>query len=340
MTTNWDEIFVGRDAFVKRLLEAKQDIFLFGARRIGKTSLLKFVEKKSWETPWKDNAAAFYLSIQGYSASEKIKRKIRICFRKRNVGVGDNLFEEFSFFDFLEELNLTLDGLEHRMVFLIDEAEQIAEIEKKEPGFVEKLRNCVESLDSIRFVMTASPHFKKVFATSHCSAFLSAFENDVLPVMTRTEIQALIRQFMPGIGTEEADEILAYTYYQPYLVKIFVGKLLQSRQLKPNLEHVASDTYITNALDGIFPNYFDGLTPQSQDIIRQIHMGQFQDDGTYATRLRELTQYGYLRYEAKSYQISNWFFNHWLKEDARGREEKKKQRPPLKPVVLRRVASM
>jgi len=340
MTTNWDEIFVGRDAFVKRLLEVKQDIFIFGARRVGKTSLLKFVEKKSWENPWTDNAAAFYLSIQGYSTSEKIKRKIGICFRKRNVGVGDNLFEDFSFFDFLEELDLKLDGLEHRVVFLIDEAEQISEIEKKEPGFVERFRNCVESLDSIRFVLTASPHFKKVFAKSHCSAFLSAFANDVLPVMTRNEIQALIGQLMPGIGAEEAEEILEYSYYQPYLAKIFIGKLLQSRQLRPNLERVASDAYITNALDGIFPNYFEGLTREHQKIVSEIHLGQFQYDETYETRLRELTQYGYLKYEAKEYKISNWFFNHWLEEDSRRHREKKKPRPPLRPVVLKRVASM
>ncbi len=101
-----------------------------------------------------------------------------------------------------------------RIVLLIDEVEQIAVIEKKEPGFIDSFRNSIESLKNIQFIMAASPHFKKIVAQSHypCSTFLATFEIDLLPIMTNEEISQLMHNLVPEIREEEKNQILQYTH--------------------------------------------------------------------------------------------------------------------------------
>ena len=77
-------------------------------------------------------------------------------------------------------------------------------------------------------------------------------------------------------------------------------------------QNLAQDAYIANSLEGIFPNYFDGLMPEDQNIVRSIHEGTFKADAKDAIKLRELTQYGYLKHTNSGHKISNWFFEQWL----------------------------
>jgi len=350
---NWDEIFVGRKAISEKILGAQNNFFIFGARRIGKTSLLKFLEAKFWAK----KIPAFYLSIQGYQSGEKIQRKIRNCFKRKKVQFDESLFTDFSFFDFLEELSLKLDRLNSRFVFLIDEAEQIAEIDNNEPGFVDRFRNIAETLENISFVLTASPHFKRVFTQSRCSAFLSAFEVQMLPVMNHEEIIRLMKKMVHDLEHDEIEYILQFTGYQPYLAKIYLGKILlmsheeigqvlrkfildmdfdevervlqfsdyqpdlikmfmgklwQKNQLQPAMRFIAENIYVTNGLDGIFPNYFEGLTDEDQELVRRIHQRELKSPEEHETKLMQLVQYGYLKHEAERYEVSNWFFKHWM----------------------------
>ncbi|WP_054701187.1 toll/interleukin-1 receptor domain-containing protein [Desulfosarcina cetonica] len=41
---NWDDIFVGRNLLIEKLMSTRKNAFVFGARRIGKTSLLRNIE--------------------------------------------------------------------------------------------------------------------------------------------------------------------------------------------------------------------------------------------------------------------------------------------------------
>jgi exopolyphosphatase/pppGpp-phosphohydrolase len=130
--------------------------------------------------------------------------------------------------------------------------------------------------------------------------------------MTEQETYMLMKAFMPEISNEEIKQILSYTHYQPYLIKIFVSKLKQNGKLKPVSEKLAMETYNAHALEGILPNYFAGLSDDDQKIVLQIHRNQFKFDKKYEAKLLELTKYGYLKFESGAYQISNWFFKHWL----------------------------
>ncbi len=301
----WDEIFVGRETFVEELMFSSGSIFIFGARRIGKTVLLKYFEKMCMES----NTPSFYLSLQGVGTTDKIKRKLKVCFKRKTFPIDETLFKVHSFFDFLEELDVKLN---QRIVLLLDEAEQIASIDKKEPGFIEKMRSSIETLENIRFIFAASPHFKKVVAKSQCSPFQSAFDIMMLPVMTKTEIMDLAKSLAPEAKSEKIEKALTFTHYQPYLMKIFINKLMDGEKLHAPTKDIAMDVYVGNALDGIFPNYFEGLSEELQKIVLEIHQNRFRYQEKHETKLRELAQYGYLRCEDGVYKIPNWFFQHWL----------------------------
>ncbi|MCP4575539.1 MAG: hypothetical protein GY846_04575, partial [Deltaproteobacteria bacterium] len=186
------------------------------------------------------------------------------------------------------------------------------------PGFMDKFRNLVESLEKIRFILAASPHFIRIAAGTDCScsSFLSAFDTHILPVMTREETCELMRRFVDAITDGEMEQILSFTHYQPYLVRIFISKLLRNGRLRSPSKEYAMDAYAANALEGILPNYFEGLNEDDQKLISRIHSGEFQFGEKHEARLRALVQYGYLRPEAGEYRISNWFFLHWLDCDA------------------------
>ncbi|GAB6910085.1 hypothetical protein DESC_80004 [Desulfosarcina cetonica] len=177
-----------------------------------------------------------------------------------------------------------------------------------------KLHNLVESSENIRFILAASPHFIQIVSGQglSCSAFLSAFETHILPVITPDDAIDLIRQFVNTITDNNIERILSFTYYQPYLIRIFIAKLLQDGNLRNPTKEFAIDAYNANALEGIFPNYFEGLNKSDQQLIHQIHNEKFEFSDKYETRLRALEQYGYLKSVAGNYQISNWFFQHWL----------------------------
>jgi len=305
---NWDKIFVGRKKIIEQILTASGDIFIFGARRIGKTSLLKFVEKQFG----KNKIPAFYFSIQGYQDSQKVYRKIKNSFNRKRFKIPELEFGNLTLFDFFDKLDLKLD---RKIVFLIDEVEQITEIEKNEPGFIDKLRNSIETTENIQFILTASPYFKMLVANSICSAFITAFDEFImLPVMKEDDIFELSKKLMPSIKNIEIEQILEFTHFQPYLVKIFLNQLSQNGEFRSASKSIAQDTYNANGLDGIFPNYFSGLKKEDQAIIRKIHRNKFRFKKQYETKLKKIVQYGYLKYEEGKYKISNWFFEQWLNE--------------------------
>lgn len=304
-TMDWNKIYQNRKEIEEKILKSQEHYFILGARKIGKTSLLMFLEKEFWDL----SIPAFYFSLEGDSFSFKIKRRIEKCFRRKKFSIPNSCSNEDDFFDFLEGLD---SKLVQRIVFLVDEVEQITLIEKIEEGFINKLRYHIVISENIRFILTASPHFKQILPKSVCSTFLSAFSNDTLSIMTKNEISSLIDKLIPYTKKDRIEAILRYTHYQPYLVKKFLKELKKNGEINLPINDLAQKTYNRNHMDAIFQNYFDGLSPEDQKIITQIHRGMFIYENKFDTKLKELIEYGYLKLEEGKYKIPNWFFKEWL----------------------------
>ena len=313
---SWEDIFVGRDCLVEKLLSSSKDAFIFGARRIGKTSLLRYVKKQYEERNL--NISAFYISLQGVTSSDKFKRKLRNAFLREKFCIDEDLLNKHTLLDFLEELDIYLTD---PIVIMTDEAEEIGQLEKNEPGFMNAFRNIVESTEKVRFVMTASPYFIKIASSIDCtcSAFLSAFDLHTLSVLSRDEAYELMRELfinisdeVINISDEDMEQILTFTYYQPYLIRIFISKLILGDGLRSPSKELALEAYSSNALTGIFPNYLDGLSDKEQEVLFQVKSDKIEFADKNEARLKALELYGYLKSEDGQYQISNWFFLYWL----------------------------
>lgn len=305
---NWDKIYIRRDGIEQQIKDTKESCFIFGARRIGKTALLQFLETQFWE----EAVPAFYLSIEGFTSSEKIKKKIENRFKSRSYEIPDLDFNQSTFFEFIDDLDIKLGH--QSLVFLIDEVEQIIKIQENEDSFIAEFRNCITSVKNIRFILTASPRFKKVIPKSISSAFLSAFQPFILEVMNHEEITQLIRCLVAEqIENHVVDQILKYTHHQPFLVKRFLGNLIKNGILHEPCEETAKNTYVHNFLDSILEDYFEGLSDKGKRIVRQIHENKFKLNKKFEVDLIELTQYGYIKKDENGkYKISNWFFEQWL----------------------------
>jgi hypothetical protein len=290
-------------------LHSNKNHFIFGARRIGKTCLLQFLESKLRQ----EGIPAFYFSIEGYNKPEEIKKKIETTFKRKQFIGPDHTLEMKSLFNFLEEIDILC--IENPIVFLIDEMEQIAEVEKNEKGFIAKFKNFVDSSNNIRFIVSASPRFQRIISEIQLStsAFLTAFECDILPIMTYEETLEFFRKGIScKIEDDEIKNIIQYTHHQPFLIKIFMNKILKNELFHQPSINLAKKTYINNALGGLFEDYFKGLSSIDQEIVRKIYLKEFHLENRFELKVEELIQYGYLKNESGIYKISNWFFEQWL----------------------------
>jgi hypothetical protein len=272
-------LFVGRQEILKKLHSGTENFFIFGARRIGKTSLFYELETRLWN----NNIPAFYLSIQGYGP-DKIKRKLINSFRRNRFSIPDVDSPDPGLCDFLDELD---DELEKQIVLLIDEVEQITVINKSEPDFMDSLCNCISNTRNIRFLLTASPHFKKELPKTKCSAFLNPFQIDILSTLKENEAFELMKQLVPEITRGQMNSVLQFTHYQPFFITKFLNKLYVNGKFQAPTEELAKETYVTNALDAILPNYFEGLSKECQDLVLNIHRKKFKFEQKYELALKE-----------------------------------------------------
>ena len=305
-------LFIGREKLVQRLTADRKDYFILGARRIGKTMLLKHLEN----TLLDDNIPAIYLSIEGDQSSEKVKRRIQYGLRRNKISLQVPNFADLNLFEFLSELSLEVETTGHeKLVLLMDEAEQLTEIEKEENGFVRNFKNRIQTTKHLQFILTASPRINSLFEEiAGQSDFLESFEVDILPVLEKEDAQVLVKRLSEGkkISAEAVRQILNYTHYQPYLISIFIKRLINKEKINSPDEITAHETYTRNLLRHIFVTYFGGISEKRRNIIFSI----FKNEYTYSKKdlvdLMELIHYGYLKTKDNQYLVSNWFFYLWL----------------------------
>lgn len=312
---NWDDVYIQRTEIENDIINSTQNCFIFGARRVGKTSLLQYLE-----TFYNSNGTlALYISIENINSSENMQRKIINRARQRDYPFPR--LNSSSFFDFMEEADAVI---EKPIVFLVDEMEKVAAIEKREPGFLAKLGELAQNSKNFRFIFTASPRFKKIIPESDCSDFLAKLQPLILPIMTDTEVEALINKLVPvPLTRDKIYRILNYTNHQPFFVKRFLAKLLQNGTMRLPKDEIAKETYVNNNLDVILDDYFMGLSEDEKNIIRQIHASQFEMPANGNIVLTQLETYGYIKSKPGGYFIPNWFFRQYLagndfKDDLRG----------------------
>lgn len=323
--------FFGRGSILRDVLEGERDsLWVVGARRLGKTSLLKELEhrvQQSSQTPF----VPLYWDLQGSGDARGLADGLlgsaedSEAFRRAtDVAVED--IEGLSVADMLTTVIRRTVRSGWRLLLLVDEAEEFLTVARNDPSVLPKLRRIFHKGPEVRTVLTATKRLARIdertdFATS---PFLQGFIPPVyLTPLADDEARALLAR--GRFSAEEVQTILERTANHPFLVQLIASRLFENRDLAATLDQVSADEMVAN----FFSVDFQTLDGDERTLLEQVAREgtRSRKDLAQAVRRTEdatdpliygLRMMGYLTQDDGQFRIGNWFFDRWLKRVTAG----------------------
>jgi hypothetical protein len=323
--------FFGRADMLRDVLEGPRDsLWVVGARRLGKTSLLKELERRvqaTAQTPF----VPLYWDLQGSGDARGLADTLlgsvedSEAFRRAtDIGVED--LEGLAAENMLTNLVRRTVRSGWRLLLLVDEAEEFLAVARNDAFVLPRLRRVFQKGPEVRTVLTSTRRLARIdestdFATS---PFLLGF----IPPLYLTPLAAADARALLGRGSFAADEvelILDRTACHPFLVQLIASRLFESHDLAATLDQVAADEMVAN----FFSVDFQTLDPEERALLEEVARDGPRTRRDLAQALRRseeatepvvygLRMMGYLAEEGGGYRIGNWFFDRWLRRVVAG----------------------
>lgn len=318
--------FFGRGDILREILEGARDsLWVVGARRLGKTSLLKELERRvqaSAQTPY----VPLYWDLQGSADARGLADNLlgsvedSEAFRRAtDIGVED--LEGLQVPDMLTTLVRRTVRSGWRLLLLVDEAEEFLAVARVDAFILPRLRRIFQKGPEVRTVLTSTKRLARIdertdFATS---PFLLGFIPPVyLTPLAADEARALLARGQ--FAADEVELILARTACHPFLVQLIASRLFETHDLAATLDQVASDEMVAN----FFSVDFQTLDPDERTLLEEVARDGTRSRRELAQSLRRtedttepllygLGKMGYLAEQDGVFRIGNWFFDRWLR---------------------------
>ena len=318
--------FFGRAELLREVLEGARDaLWVVGARRIGKTSLLKELERRVQASP-QSAFVPLYWDIQGSGDGRGLAESLVESIEdsegfRRATDVATEDLEGLSVHEMLTTTVRRTVRSGWRLLLLVEEAEELLVLGRHDPALVARLRRVLQKGPDVRTVLTSTRRLARLdelvdFATS---PFLHGFTPPLyLTPLRPDEARALLAR--GRFAEADVQEIVARTAGHPFLVQLIASRLFEGRDLAAVLEQVASDDMVAN----FFSVDHDTLEPAERRMLEAsarlgaANRAQLSDatglaDEAAASVLYGLEMMGYLAVESGRYRVGNWFFERWLR---------------------------
>jgi hypothetical protein len=318
--------FFGRGSILRSILEGERDsLWVVGARRLGKTSLLKQLEysvQESAQTPY----VPLYWDLQGSADARGLAEGLlgsvedSEAFRRAtDIAVED--LEGMATVEMLTTLIRRTVRSGWRLLLLVDEAEELLTVSRHDPVILPRLRKIFQKGPECRAVLTSTKRLARIDEKPdlHTSPFLQGFiPPTYLTPLAADEARALLAR--GKFASHEIEQILERTANHPFLVQLIASRLFESRDLAATLDQVAADEMVAN----FFSVDFQTLDADERSALEQVARDGPHSRRDLAQALRRsedgaepllfgLRMMGYLAEEGGSYRIGNWFFERWLR---------------------------
>jgi hypothetical protein len=316
--------FYGRQGILHALEHGDyRGAYIIGTRQMGKTSLLREMERQ---------LPAFYVDVSymGHDLSRWAKHLQRSVGRKRPTynWLPDAATAAPGFLDLLEQVAHAAEDNKQKVWLLLDEAEDLMSMEEAQPGFLARLRGATEMLPALRLTLAGYRsllELREAIPPHYLSPLLGAFISFVLPPLSAAEATALICQekMLPSVQVEEAvvKQILAEADGHPFLLQRLCNALWKVGMLRP-LDEIILHRISADA-ENVFPADFELLS----DVEQQVLLGLSQQkEATFAEietiltdksyhlskSLQDLVDLGFLYRTSTGYAISSQVLARWL----------------------------
>lgn len=320
------EDFFGRASLIEEILEGERhSLWVLGARRLGKTSLLKQVEhrvQRSRETPF----VALYWDLQGSTDARGLAETLLSsiedseAFRRATDVTVDEL-ESLPVAEMLATLVRRTVRSGWRLLLLIDEAEELLVIGRSNAGILARLRRVLSRGPDIRTVLTATRLLARLDdeAPLATSPFLHGFIPPVYltPLAPEESRQLLARG---NFAEDEVESLVERTASHPFLVQLLASRLFESRDLAATLDQLVADEMVANFFSVDFQTLAEGERALLFEVAREglrtrheLSAASGQPEEALEVPLYGLTMLGYLTREGEGYRLANWLFERWLR---------------------------
>ncbi|MCL6447256.1 MAG: ATP-binding protein [Armatimonadetes bacterium] len=246
------EMFFGREDMVRKLQRPEESCVVYGGRQLGKSALLRYVQREFHQPQNDQYAYVEDIKIVGDPKTGQptsvIWKKLRDVFKmlgllppKINTDLPDEIITHLR--------NVLEKNPRYRVLVLFDEADNFLDADARD-------NFCI--VDQLRILMqNTQRRFKVVFAGLHNVQRFQGLANQPLaqfgaPMrvgpLEPGAAQELIRKPLSSLGYRFKDDalilrILSYTNYHPGLIQLFCQKLLirlhnKARREKPQYPYV------------------------------------------------------------------------------------------------------
>lgn len=328
------ENFFGRAGILREILEGERNsLWVVGARRLGKTSLLKELEfqvRQSSQTTY----VPLYWDLQGSGDARGLADGLlgsvedSEVFRRATDVVVEDL-EGLAVSDMLTTLLRRTVRSGWRLLLLVDEAEELLTIGRADARIIPRLRRLLQKGQEVRSVLTSTKRLARIdqrtdFATS---PFLQGFIPPVyLTPLDDDEARVLLAR--GRFSDADSQAIIDKTANHPFLVQLIASRLFESRDLVGVLDQIADDEMVSNFFSVDFQTLDEPErsileetarhgTRDREELARVTHLGREALDAT----LFGLRMMGYLAVDGDSHRLGNWFFNRWLRRVVMARSD-------------------
>jgi hypothetical protein len=323
--------FFGRPTILREIMEGERDsLWVVGARRLGKTSLLKELEYRVLRSAQTDFAPLFWDlqgsgDVRGLADSLLGSVEDSESFRRAtDVGVDD--LEGLAVFDMLTTLLRRTVRSGWRLLLLVDEAEEFLAVARQDGPVLPRLRRIFQKGPELRIVFTSTRRLARIDERTDfdTSPFLLGFIPPLYLTPLETEdARALLAR--GRFSEAETATVMERTANHPFLLQLIASRLFESRDLGATLDQVAADEMVAN----FFSVDYQTLEPTERGLIEAAASGQAStrrelaqavgvSEETAEPLLFGLTRMGYLS-DGDGYRVGNWFFERWLRRGAEAR---------------------
>jgi DNA-binding winged helix-turn-helix (wHTH) protein len=317
--------FYGRKALIDTILEGpRRTVWVLGNRRVGKTSLLKELERLTVERD--EDVTPLYWDLQGCETPADFASSLG----EAVLDGGDELPKDALQGDDTEDVVAMLRTLRRRiaargrrLLLLCDEAEALLALANAEPRFINALGKALRNED-LRCVMASTirlwslagdhPGFLHDFLPP---LYLGAMEPDAASDLVRQS--RLEPDSRPAFEPRLIAEILERTGRHPYLLQLLAMKVHLSQDLEDATRQLLFDSMVSHFLTVDF----EALTQDEQAILR--FLATSPSAGTKLEELRlpegsppepcliRLAQLGFIERAEEGHRFTSIFFRQWLR---------------------------
>ena len=324
------ENFFGRSDILREVLEGERDsLWALGARRLGKTSLLKELEYRVQQNP-QTPFVALYWDLQGSGDARGLADGLlgsvedSEAFRRATDISAEDL-EGLSVGDMLTTLVRRTVRSGWRLLLLVDEAEEFLTVARADASVLPRLRKVFQKGPEVRTVLTATKRLARVDERTDfdTSPFMQGFIPPLyLTPLADDEARALLAR--GRFAADEIARIMERTANHPFLIQLIASRLFESRDLTATLDQVSADEMVSN----FFSVDFQTLDPEERTLLEEVARDGTRSRRDLAQSLRRtedatepvlygLRMMGYLaESEEGGLRIGNWFFDRWLRRVA------------------------